>query len=116
MIRIGSALLVKIRSKILDQNTLAMNDQEVIMNSFKHFSGTEIGPFRIYSDHEYGPYYMVHCKLPYKVGCVFPVAVISILPQAESGPYHHREDAPHFSKILSISLLVVEIQISWLGT
>ena len=77
-----------------------MNDQEVIMNSFKHFSGTEIGPFRIYSDHKYGPYYMVHSKLPYKVGCVFPVAVISILPQAESGPYDHREDTPHFTRVL----------------
>ena len=32
-----------------------------------------------------------------KVGCVFPMAIISILPQAESRPNDNREDAPHFS-------------------
>ena len=31
-----------------------------------------------------------------KVGCVFPMVVIPILPQAEFGPNDHREDAPHF--------------------
>ena len=32
-----------------------------------------------------------------KVGCVFPMVVVSILPHAEFGPNDHREDAPHFT-------------------
>ena len=35
-----------------------------------------------------------------KVGCVFPVAVVSVLPHAEFGPNDYQEDAPHF-KLLS---------------
>ena len=31
-----------------------------------------------------------------KVGCVYPMVIIPILPQAEIGPDDHREDAPHF--------------------
>ena len=31
-----------------------------------------------------------------KVGFVFPMVVICILPQAEFGRNYHREDAPHF--------------------
>ena len=31
-----------------------------------------------------------------KVGCVFPMVIIPILPQAEFGPDDHREDALHF--------------------
>ena len=30
-----------------------------------------------------------------KVGCVFPIVVVSILPHAEFGPNEHREDASH---------------------
>ena len=32
----------------------------------------------------------------FKVGCVFPMVVVSILPHAEIGPNDHREDALHF--------------------
>ena len=35
-------------------------------------------------------------KIIYKVGCVFPMVIVSILPHAEFGPNDHREDAPHF--------------------
>ena len=31
-----------------------------------------------------------------KVGCIFPMVVVSILPRAEFGPKDHREDALHF--------------------
>ena len=31
-----------------------------------------------------------------KLGRVFPMVVVSILPHAEFGPNDHREDAPHF--------------------
>ena len=31
-----------------------------------------------------------------KVGCVFPMVIIPILPRAEFGPNDHREDAAHF--------------------
>ena len=39
-----------------------------------------------------------------KVGCVFPMVVVSILPNAEIGPNDHGEDAPHFifSEIFSL--------------
>ena len=30
------------------------------------------------------------------MGCVFPMVFVSILPQAEFGPDHHRESASHF--------------------
>ena len=36
-----------------------------------------------------------------KVGCPFPVVLVSILPHAEFGPDDHREDAPHFTKFLA---------------
>ena len=32
-----------------------------------------------------------------KVGCVFPMVVVSILPHAEFGPNDHRKDALHFN-------------------
>ena len=32
-----------------------------------------------------------------KVGCVFPLVVVSILPHADFGRNDHREDAPHFN-------------------
>ena len=31
-----------------------------------------------------------------KVGCVFPMVVVSILPHAEFGQNDHREHTPHF--------------------
>ena len=31
-----------------------------------------------------------------KVGCVFAMVVVSILPHAKFGRNDHREDAPHF--------------------
>ena len=78
MIRIAIALLVQIRSKILDQNTITMNDQEVIMNAFKHSFGPKIGPSRMYLDHKYGPYYMIHCKMPYSVILLISLLVVEI--------------------------------------
>ena len=33
-----------------------------------------------------------------KVGCVFPMVVVSLLLHAEFGPNDHRKDAPHFMK------------------
>ena len=33
-----------------------------------------------------------------KVGCVFLMAFVSILPRAQLGLNDHREDAPHFNK------------------
>ena len=32
-----------------------------------------------------------------KVGCIFPMFVVSLLPHAEFGKSDHREDAPHFT-------------------
>ena len=32
----------------------------------------------------------------FKVGCIFPMVVVYLLPQAEFGRNDHREDAPHF--------------------
>ena len=32
-----------------------------------------------------------------KVGCVFAMIVVSILPHAELGPNDHRDDEPHFT-------------------
>ena len=37
-----------------------------------------------------------------KVGCVFPVVVVSILPYADLGPNYHREDAPHFTIFINV--------------
>ena len=37
-------------------------------------------------------------KLKYKMGCVFPIGAVSILPHAVFGMYDHQEDAPHFRK------------------
>ena len=34
-----------------------------------------------------------------KVGCVFPMVVVSILPHAKFGPRDHREHAPHFTSL-----------------
>ena len=43
-----------------------------------------------------------------KVGCVFSMVVVSILPHAEFGPNDHQKDAPHFTyKILE--LLITKI-------
>ena len=45
------------------------------------------------------------CKLDFtfdsyiKLGCVFPVVVVSILPQAEFGRNDHKEDTLQFSSI-----------------
>ena len=36
-----------------------------------------------------------------KVGCVFAMVVVSILPYAEFGRNDHREDAPHFKRYTS---------------
>ena len=36
-------------------------------------------------------------KISYKVGCVFPMVIFSILPHAEFGPNDYQEDTPHFS-------------------
>ena len=33
----------------------------------------------------------------YKMGCVFAMVVVSILPHAEFGPNDYQEDAPHFN-------------------
>ena len=33
----------------------------------------------------------------FKVGCVFPMVVVSILPHSEFGRNDHWEDAPHFN-------------------
>ena len=32
-----------------------------------------------------------------KVGCVFPMVIVSMLPHAELGPNDDRDDAHHFS-------------------
>ena len=34
-----------------------------------------------------------------KVGSVFPIVVVSILPHADFGPNNHREDAPYFTLV-----------------
>ena len=35
----------------------------------------------------------------YKVGCVFSMVAVSMLPHAEFGPKDHREDAPNFNRV-----------------
>ena len=35
-------------------------------------------------------------KLKIKVGCIYPMVVVSILPHAEFGPNEHQEEAHHF--------------------
>ena len=35
---------------------------------------------------------------PNKVGCAFPMVIVTIMPHAEFGPNDHRVDAPHFTK------------------
>ena len=35
----------------------------------------------------------------YKVGCLFPMVVVSILPHADFGPNDHRDDALHFTMV-----------------
>ena len=37
-----------------------------------------------------------------KVGCVFPMVVVPILPHADFGPNDHRENTPHFSTVVYI--------------
>ena len=39
-----------------------------------------------------------------KVGRVFPIVVVSILPHAEFGPNDLRKDAPHFTRIKRTSI------------
>jgi len=46
----------------------------------------------------------------YKVGCVFSVGVVSILPRAKLRPNDHHEDAPHFRKNQAIKWLIWSIQ------
>ena len=38
-----------------------------------------------------------------KVGCVFPMVIVSILPYAEFGRTDHREDASHFNMSKSMN-------------
>ena len=47
----------------------------------------------------------------YKVGCVFPMVVVSMLPHADFGPNDHRDDALHFiqSSILKFVSSLYEI-------
>ena len=47
----------------------------------------------------------------FKVGCVFAMAVVSILSLAEFGRNDHREDAPHFSKWIDMANKWREINI-----
>ena len=59
----------------------------------------------------YGFYLDEHLRsgseyLKTKVGCVFPMGVVSILPHAELGPNVNREDEPHFSFILDGEILI----------
>ena len=35
-----------------------------------------------------------------KVGCVFPMVVVSMMPRADFGPSDHRDDALHFTKYI----------------
>ena len=39
---------------------------------------------------------LVNIFIYYKLRCVFPKVVVSILPHAEFGRHDHRGDAPHF--------------------
>ena len=43
-----------------------------------------------------------------KVGCVFPMVIVSSLPDPESGPSYHREDATHFILMFGVSLEFAE--------
>ena len=45
---------------------------------------------------------------PHKVGCVFPMIIIPILPQAGFGLNDHRDHAPHF---ISLSLVAEKLSI-----
>ena len=47
-------------------------------------------------------------KPGYKVRCVFPMAVVSILIHPEFRPNYHREDATHFILIFGVSLEFAE--------
>ena len=42
--------------------------------------------------------------LTHKVGCVFPIAVVSILPHAEFGSNDRQENAPHFTYVTKAML------------
>ena len=35
--------------------------------------------------------------IKFKVGCIFPMVVVSLLPHVEFGLNDYREDAPHFT-------------------
>ena len=37
-----------------------------------------------------------------KVGCVFSMFVVSVLPHVEFRPYDHQEDASHFTVTISL--------------
>ena len=50
-------------------------------------------------------YYSSIQLLLIKVGCVFPVVVVSILPHAEFGRNVHREEAPYFIILDQVSSL-----------
>ena len=49
-------------------------------------------------------------KIIYKVGCVFPMVIVSILPHAEFGPNDHRENPPHFICVTLDSYFILEKQ------
>ena len=48
--------------------------------------------------------HVLHCN--HKVGCVFPIVIVSMLPQAEFGPNDHWEHANHFTILFSPFILV----------
>ena len=48
-----------------------------------------------------------------KVGCVFSMVIIPILPQTEFGPNDHREDAPHFNILFLVMTVVLILILSW---
>ena len=39
----------------------------------------------------------IDSKFGHKVGCIFPIVIVPILPHTEFGPNDHRNDALHFS-------------------
>ena len=58
--------------------------------------------FKVYSDNSW---IVKRYEQSYKVGCGFPMVVVSILPDPVSGPGYHREDATHFILIFGVSLV-----------
>ena len=53
----------------------------------------ELGKFLLYDV----KYNFIHIYQHTKVGCVYPMVVVSILPHAEFEPNDHQEDAYHFT-------------------